>query len=227
MLRGASYNGMNTMPRHPAVATVILLLSLFLLSSLSYAAKQFVMPQPQSVKAYPARDEHASELVTVALDPYDMADKASIFTAPYNQDGFLPIFVVVRNDGDQPITLGNMQAEFITVDRIKIPRATEEDLYRRLSRPESTPTPTPLPWPKKVKGGISQKTRDEIDRAQFAARAVEPHSTQAGFMFFDVSGISAPLAGATFYLSGVNDAKGNESMYFEIPLEKYLSAPAK
>jgi hypothetical protein len=25
---------------------------------------------------------------------------------------------------------------------------------------------------------------------------------------------------------GVHDAKGNELMYFEIPLEKYLSAPA-
>jgi hypothetical protein len=44
-------------------------------------------------------------------------------------------------------------------------------------------------------------------------------------MFFDVSGISTPLAGAHFYLTGVRDASGNELMYFEIPLEKYLSAP--
>jgi hypothetical protein len=44
-------------------------------------------------------------------------------------------------------------------------------------------------------------------------------------MFFDVSGISTPLAGATFYVAGINDAKGNELMYFEIPLEKYLTAP--
>jgi len=35
------------------------------------------------------------------------------------------------------------------------------------------------------------------------------------------------LAGANFYLTGVHDAKGNELMYFEVPLEKYLSAPAK
>jgi hypothetical protein len=45
-------------------------------------------------------------------------------------------------------------------------------------------------------------------------------------MFFDVSGISTPLAGANFYLTGVRDSKGNELMYFEIPLEKYLSAPS-
>ena len=59
------------------------------------------------------------------------------------------------------------------------------------------------------------------------AKAVEPHSTQVGFLFFDVSGISVPLAGAHFYLTGVRDARGNELMYFEVPLEKYLSAPAK
>jgi hypothetical protein len=46
-------------------------------------------------------------------------------------------------------------------------------------------------------------------------------------MFFDISGISTPLAGAHFYLNRVLDAKGNELMYFDVPLEKYLSAPSK
>jgi hypothetical protein len=220
---------MNTMPLYSFTSRIAILSLCLSASSLlcQAAAKQFIMPAAQAIRSYPARDEHTNEFVTVALDPYDMADKAAIFTAPYNQNGFLPIFVVIRNDGDQPVTLENMKVEFITVDRTKIARATQEDIYRRLARPESTPSATPLPWPKKVKGGISEKTRDEIDRAQFAAKAVEPHSTQIGFMFFDVSGISTPLAGATFYLSGVNDAKGNELMYFEIPLEKYLSAPTR
>ena len=78
---------------------------------------------------------------------------------------------------------------------------------------------------KKVKGAVSQKTMDEIDRSQFEARAVEPHSTARGFLFFDVSDISNPLNGANFYITEVRDSKGNELMYFEIPLEKYLSAP--
>ena len=60
---------------------------------------------------------------------------------------------------------------------------------------------------------------------QFEARAVEPHSTARGFLFFDVSDISNPLAGANFYLTEVHDGKGSDLMYFEIPLEKYLSAP--
>ena len=61
---------------------------------------------------------------------------------------------------------------------------------------------------------------DEIESSQFAARAVEPHTTQSGFLFFDVEDIDTPLAGARIYVSGVNDAKGNELMYFEIPMGK-------
>jgi hypothetical protein len=40
-----------------------------------------------------------------------------------------------------------------------------------------------------------------------------------------VEDISAPLAGAHIYVTGVNDAKGTELMYFEVPLEKYLNPP--
>ena len=72
---------------------------------------------------------------------------------------------------------------------------------------------------------MSRKTWDEIEQAQFGAKAVEPHSTARGFLFFDIADIPNPLAGASFYLTGVRDAKGNELMYFEIPMEKYLSAP--
>ena len=32
-----------------------------------------------------------------------------------------------------------------------------------------------------------------------------------------------PLAGANLYLSGIRNSKGTELIYFEIPMEKYLS----
>jgi len=202
--------------------------SVLLLSSVvCVAGKHFVMPSAQPAKTYPAHDEHSSEGVTVALDPYDMADKASIFSVHYNDVGLMPIFLVITNDGDQPVSLSGMKAELVTIDRSKIPPATEDDIYRRIGKPPGNVSQNPLPWPKKAKGSVSKDAMDEIQNAQFAARAVEPHSTQSGFMFFDVSGISTPLAGANFYLTGVHDAKGNELMYFEVPLEKYLSAPSK
>ena len=199
---------------------------LVLTATFCAAAKDFVMPKAQPAKSYPAHDAHPIEAVIVALDPYDMADKADIFSVHYSEEGLLPIFLLITNDGEQPVALSGMKAQLVTVNRTKISPATVDDIYRRLSRPSTSTTPSPLPFPrKKVKGGVGKQATEEIQSAQFVARAVEPHTTQAGFLFFDVSGISTPLAGAHFYLTGVRDSKGDELMYFEIPLEKYLSAP--
>jgi hypothetical protein len=187
-----------------------------------FAAKQFVMPSAKPAKSYSAHDEHATENVTVAADPYDTPEKANIFTAHYAEQGYLPIFVVITNDGDQPVSLANMQIQFVTGNRTKLVPSSTDDIYRRLSHPSTNGGRTyPLPFPtKKVKGGVSKETQDEITNSQFNAKAVEPHATQAGFMFFDVTGISEPLSGARLFLTGVRDARGNELLYFEIPLEK-------
>jgi len=214
----------------PAHSGSVLLTLVLLAFPTAIAAKDFVMPAAHAARTYPAHDEHTTEKVTVAVDPYDVEYKADIFSVNYRRYDFLPIFFVISNDGDQPIALSDMKVELITVNRSKLFPATAEDLVRRMTNPRrsDTPTPNPLPIPlpgKKVKGGLSQKSMDEIERAQFSARAVEPHSTARGFLFFDVADISNPLAGANFYLTGVRDTKGNELMYFEIPLEKYLSAP--
>jgi hypothetical protein len=196
-------------------------------SMLCVAVKEFVMPRAQPARSYPARDDHPREGVALAVDPYDMADKASIFTVRYNEIGFLPVFLVITNDSDQPVELAEIKAQLVTVNRTKLDAAVEDDIERRLSRPSAGTSRYPLPIPRtKVKGGVGKQAREEIQNAMFRARAVEPHSTQAGFLFFDVANISTPLAGAHFYLTGVRDSKGNELMYFEVPLEKYLSAPA-
>jgi len=201
--------------------------ALFLIPVLCLAAKHFVMPAPQAARTYPAHDEHPDEKLTVGIDPYDMADKAAIFSMHYSDVGFVPIFVVITNDSDQAVSLTEVTAQLVTVDRTKIPPATDGDIYRRITKsPATGPSPNRLPWPKK-KGGVPKDAQDEIQNSQFVARAVEPHSTQCGFMFFDISDISTPLAGAHFYLNRVLDAKGNELMYFDVPLEKYLSAPSK
>jgi len=194
----------------------------------AWAGKNFVMPEAKPAQTYPAHDAHPNEGVTVGLDPYDMPDKAGIFSVKYRELGFLPIFLVITNDGDETVSLAGMKAEFVTVDRTKITPADEDDIYRKISHPSASATHSPIPIPgKKVKGVVSGQQAEELQNSRFAAEAVEPHTTHAGFLFFDVSGISTPLAGAHFYLTGVRDAKGNELMYFEVPLEKYLSAPAK
>jgi len=204
----------------------VLTLGAALLLPVLLAAKNFVKPVARTAINYPAHDFHRDEKVAAAADPYDTAEKAKIFSTDFLEYGFLPVFFVVTNDGDQPISIANMEITLITANRSKLTPMSPEDIYRRLSNPQASTRPRPFPIPhKKVKGTISRKEMDEIESAQFAARAVEPHTTQSGFLFFDVGGISSPLAGATMDITGVADAKGNELLYFEIPMEKYLHAP--
>jgi len=190
--------------------------------ALCLAAKDFVKPAAQPAKTYPAHDDHADEKVAIGADPYDTGDKAKIFSINFNEHGLLPVFFVVTNDGNQPISVSNMQITLTTANRDKLTPEAPDDIYRRLTNPHAnTAPPLPLPIPHKdVKGAVSNKQRDEIESARFAARAIEPHTTQSGFLFFDVEDIDAPLAGAQIYVSGVDDAKGNELMYFEIPMGK-------
>ena len=215
----------------PRVVRFVAVCAFVLLGWMSaIAAKDFVMPAAQPARTYPAHDDHPMEKVVVAVDPYDVEDKASIFTVNYRNHGYMPVFFVITNDGDQPISLVGMKAQLNTKDRSKLLPASMDDLLRRLSHPSRNDSPNKLPIPiplprKEVKGGVDRKTWDEIEQAQFGAKAVEPHSTARGFLFFDIADISNPLAGASFYLTGVRDGKGNELMYFEIPMEKYLSAP--
>ena len=189
------------------------------------ASKSFVKPVAKAAINYPAHDFHRDEKAAIAADPYDTPEKAKIFSADFAAHGFLPIFFIVTNDGDQPVSIANMAITLLTAHHSKLTPVATDDLYRRLSNPQSSTRPSPLPLPHKAKSGISKKEMEEIESSQFAARAVEPHSTQSGFLFFDVGGISSPLDGATIDITGVADAKGNELLYFEISVDKYLNAP--
>jgi hypothetical protein len=193
-------------------------------------AKNFAKPVAQAAFNYPAHDLHRDEKVTIAADPYDTAEKAKIFSINFQEAGFLPVFFVITNDGDQPISITNMEVTLITTHHSKLTPSSTEDISRRLSNPQAQtrPSASPIPLPrKKVKGTLGPKEMEEIESSQFAAKAVEPHSTQSGFLFFDVGGITSPLVGANIDVTGVNDATGNELMYFEISTEKYLNAPTK
>jgi hypothetical protein len=192
---------------------------LVVLCAAGYAAKSYVPPKAYSAKTSPAHDEHADEKVTIAADPYDMPDKAAaVFNLDYRDKGMLPVYLIITNDGDQPISLVDMKVQMVTANRTKISPANQDDLMRRFSRVKrrgDEPSKLPIPLPK--------EGRSEIEQAPFMAKAVEPHSTLAGFLFFDVSGISQPLAGAHLYVLNVRNAAGQDLMFFDIPMEKYLS----
>src|SRR5579863_953788 len=119
------------------------------------ASKTFVKPVAMHAKAYPAHDSHPDERVTIAADPYDTAEKVKTFSIDFPAAGFLPIFFVVTNDGDQPVSIANMQITLITANHSKLTPTSPADIYRRLSNPQAQTRPSPIPIPhKKVKGAV-------------------------------------------------------------------------
>jgi hypothetical protein len=196
---------------------------------LSAKDKIFSLPRAFHAKTYPAHETHEDEKLSVAADPYDMPEKtAGVFTVDYKNEGFLPIHLVFSNDGDQPISLANMRVTLVTRKRIKIIPAETDDIFRRISKQtvRGDEPKRPFPLPKKKSTTISKEARDEVKDAQFMARAVEPHGTQAGFLFFDVEDVESPLAGAKLVITGLADSNGHELFFFEIPMEKYLGYKA-
>lgn len=203
----------------------LLMVSLCALVSVAFAAKSFVKPEAKNAATYPSHDDHTDEKVAVAADPYDKPDKARIFSYDFVAHGFLPIFFVVTNNGDKPVSIANMQIVMITGDRAKLTPVASDDIFRRISNPQGQTKPSAIPIPLPHKEKSSQKAVEEVEASQFAARAVEPHSTQSGFLFFDVGGLSSPLKGSSIEITGIADARGNELMYFELSMDKYLNAP--
>ena len=204
-------------PRISLFIAVLVTLS----SGVLWAAKEFVPPKAENANTYPSKDAHTNEKVTVAVDVYNSAPKDDIFITHYSQEGILPIFLVITNDGDQPIRLKGMGAQLVTARRAKLEALDVEDVFRRVAHIQGSSNPRqvgPITLPGGNKNKKAQQQLDEITRAHFAAEAVEPHTTRSGFLFFDVENVQQPVAGAHLYLTGVRDDRGNELMYFEIPL---------
>jgi hypothetical protein len=194
--------------------------------------KGFVMPKAAEAKTYPAHDSSEKEKVTVAADPYDLPGKTQgVFRIKYKEEELLPLLLIITNDGAQPVALTDLQVELVTSRRVKLHPATEDDVYRRIARQPmrgDQPSANPLPFPRKVKRSVKKEEQQEIQDSRFAAKAVEAHATQAGFLFFDVEGIGNPLAGAHLYVSGLRNGQGQELIFFDIPLDNYLQrAPVK
>ncbi len=178
-------------------------------------------------KTYPAHETHDDEGVSIAIDPFDMPDKTAGFKVKYKDNDILPVRLIISNDGDKTVMLDDLQVQYITVSRDKLEPLSTQDMYRRLARTgyvpgKKPPVPLPIPLPKKNKAAVSKEAIAEIDSMQFSTVPVTAHSTNGGFLFFDISGIETPEAGAHVYISGIK-VNGKQLFYFDIPLEKYLN----
>jgi hypothetical protein len=182
-----------------------------------------------AASTYPAFDAHADEHVTIAADPYDTKDKASCFRMEYLKLGFMPIRVIVTNDGDRPISLEQARINFISANGDKILAAEPEDVERRattLKNPASSPK-IPIPGLNGKPKSKDPKIEADFHEFEYQAIVVEAHTTRAGFLFYDLQGLDNPLKGAKLYLRKLQSADGKDLFYFEIPFDKYLAVTSK
>lgn len=193
--------------------------------------KPFNPPPATHANTYAIFETHDDENVSVAIDPYDAPDKAALFKVKYRDLGFFPIRLIISNDSGKTLMLDSIKVQYVTGGRVKLDPATQDDIFRRMARPDkaaSRPTVRlPIPGPHKRPAAINPDAAAEVESALFVPVPVTAHSTNSGFLFFDVSDIENPKAGAHLYISGIR-AGTKELFYFDIPLEKFVDrAPAK
>jgi hypothetical protein len=188
-------------------------------------------PPVQPASSFAAAEAHPDEKVVIAAEPYDTKEKQAIFRVDYLSHGVMPVRLIVTNNGNRPISLRDARILFQTAAGDRIQAAEPEDVERLMSLKERQGTRIPLPGglpPIKLKPKASnQEIEQDFNVFEYSALVVEPHTTRAGFLFYDVSDLDHPLRGAKLHLHKLRDADGNELFYFEIPFDKYLQSKSK
>lgn len=180
---------------------------------------------PQEAAKYPLHDRHTAEHVTVAAEPGDSKEARPNTRLDYFQHGFMPMRVIVTNDGDEPITLDDARILFISADNTVTNAATDDELQRRLFALKSVrgtkiPLPAPLPSITVHHKPVDKKISADDEDFGFKTTTVAPHTTVAGYLYYDVRDLDAPVLGhATVEVRKLRYAGTNKPLdSFDIPL---------
>lgn len=207
---------------------IVLGISIMLMAALPAVARDHVPPPVRPAQSYAAVEVHAQEQVAIAAEPYDTKAKESIFRFDYLKHGFMPVLLTITNMGDKPISLNDARILFETASGATVQAAEPEDVIRTMTRKQrqgrNIPIPAPLPGIHVKTKGDYQAIQDDFNTFEYKAIVVDPHSTQAGFLFYDVAGLSHPLQGAHLYVREIRNSDGKQLFYFEVPFDKYLQS---
>ena len=184
-------------------------------------------PAVQPATDFPAVEVHTDEHLAIAVEPYDTKEKAELFRVDYLAHGVMPVRLIVTNNGDHPISLRDARILFVTKEGDRIQAAEPEEVERLMTLKEKEGTKIPIAGPISIHRKPKASNKDieaDFDTFEFSSLVIEPHTTHAGFLFYDVSGLTHPLQGALMNLHTIKDANGKELFFFEIPFEKYLKS---
>ncbi len=196
--------------------------------ALPAGATDHTPPPVQPATAFAAVEVHEDEKVAIAAEPYDTKLKESIFRIDYLGHGIMPVRLIVTNNGDKPISLRDARILFQTKSGERIQAAEPEDVERLMTRKEreggKIPMPGPIPTIKLKPKASNKDIEEDFNTFEYGALVVEPHTTRAGFLFYDVSQLADPLTGSKLHLHKLRNADGHELFFFEIPFDKYVQS---
>lgn len=210
-------------------AAALLLLAQFAAAS----DKPRPAPPVNPAAQYTVHDEHANERVTIAAEPCIDAKQCAFFRLPYLSHGFIPIRVIVTNDRDDALNLDDVRIQFIPSEGDKEGAATEEELNRRLFAMKNVRgTRIPIIGITVHPEPVDKKVLNDGADFGFASTIVPPHSTRAGYVFYDTRNLEdPPLKHAELYVKMIHytDAKSmqHELFAFSLPFDKWLAAQPK
>src|SRR6478752_2553081 len=123
------------------------LIAFFAFTATISRASDHEAPAVRPATDFPAVETHPDENVSIAADPYDTSEKCSIFRVDYVKYNYIPIRLIVTNNGDKPISLVDARIHLITRDGDKIPAAKPDDIVRASTFDSKAGRTIPLPAP--------------------------------------------------------------------------------
>ncbi len=143
---------------------------------------------------YPLHETHAAEHVTIAVQPGDTDDTNPDTRLDYLHHGYMPLRIVVTNDSDQPVEMDQARILFVAADNSVTNSATEDDLQRRMFTMKSVqPTRIPIVPITIHHEPVDKKIVNDMDDFGFTSTTVAPHSTAAGWLFYNVRDLDDPV----------------------------------
>ncbi len=197
---------------------------------LGFAPVAFAAGKPPEAKPatqYAAFDSHAEEHVSIAAEPCDEPKNCGFFRLEYIQHGFLPVRVIITNDSDKALSLDEVRIQFLSASGDRIPAATDEDINRRLfSTKRAMGTKIPMIPITIHHPPVDRKISEDDADFGFNSTTVQPHTTSAGYLFYDIRDLDDPaMRHASLYLKEIRTLDGKHELFeFTIPFDNWLKA---